>query len=71
MAKGHFFIKVKYDDEMIEVDKVDIVGGFKMPSLEMTDLLGDVISELEDKRLGCFNGYITKVKKVNKEGRSK
>jgi hypothetical protein len=70
MSKGKFMIRVTYDSDCVEVEKVDIVGGFPMPSLEMTDLLGDVIHELEDKRSGSWEGYMAKVsEKVNKEKR--
>ena len=43
MNEDTFMIRVEYDDDSVEVNKVDIIGGFQMPSLEMTDLLGDVI----------------------------
>ena len=58
MSKGTFTIRVKYDDEMVEVDKVDIVGGFPMPSLEMSDLLTDVINDLTEKQNESFTGYV-------------
>ena len=56
-------IRVKYDDEMVEVDKVDIVGGFPMPSLEMSDLLTDVINDLTEKQNESFTGYVKSLKK--------
>ena len=65
MSKGKFMIRVTYDSDSVEVDKVQIVGGFPMPSLEMTDLLGDVIGELEDKRSGNWEGYMSKVSEEN------
>mgnify|MGYP001158122532 CR=1 FL=1 len=63
MSKGTFMIRVKYDDEMVEVDKVDIVGGFPMPSLEMSDLLTDVINDLTEKQNESFTGYVKSLKK--------
>ena len=63
MNEDTFMIRVQYDDDSLEVDKVDIIGGFKMPSLEMTDLLGDVIYYLEEMRSDSWNGYADQVLK--------
>ena len=63
MNEDTFMIRVEYDDDSLEVDKVDIIGGFKMPSLEMTDLLGDVIYYLEEMRSDSWNGYADQVLK--------
>ena len=63
MNEDIFMIRVQYDDDSLEVDKVDIIGGFKMPSLEMTDLLGDVIYYLEEMRSDSWNGYADQVLK--------
>jgi|MEHZ01.5.fsa_nt_MEHZ011501947.1_17 hypothetical protein len=75
MNEDTFMIRVQYDDDSLEVDKVDIIGGFKMPSLEMTDLLGDVIYYLEEMRSDSWNGYADQVlkgiedkKKLEKHG---
>ena len=65
MSKGKFMIRVNYDSDSVEVDKVTITGGFPMPSLEMTDLLGDVIGELQEKRSGNWEGYMSKVSEEN------
>jgi hypothetical protein len=56
-------IRVEYDDDSLEVNQVDIIGGFEMPSLEMTDLLGDVIYYLEEMRSDSWNGYADQVLK--------
>ena len=62
-----FKILVDYDDDHMAVDKVSIVGGIEMPSLEMTDLLGDVIGDLEKMRSGSWDGYNPQVQKdINK-----
>ena len=58
---SRFKILVDYDSENVEVNKVSIVGGFRMPSLEMTDLLTDVINDLEEKESGSFDGYYNKI----------
>jgi len=63
MNEDTFMIRVEYDDDSLEVNKVDIIGGFKMPSLEMTDLLGDVIYYLEEMRSDSWNGYADQVLK--------
>ena len=63
MNEDTFMIRVEYDDDSVEVNKVDIIGGFKMPSLEMTDLLGDVIYYLEEMRSDSWNGYADQVLK--------
>ena len=60
---SRFKILVDYDSENVEVNKVSIVGGFRMPSLEMTDLLTDVINDLEEKKSGSWNGYIADLQK--------
>jgi uncharacterized protein (DUF2147 family) len=60
---ARFKILVDYDDNSVEVNKVSIVGGFTMPSLEMTDLLTDVINDLEEKKSGSWNGYIADLQK--------
>ena len=60
---ARFKILVDYDDENIEVNKVSIVGGFKMPSLEMADLLKDVKDELENIGGQSFEGYYKGLKK--------
>ena len=58
-----FKILVDYDDENVEVNKVTIQGGFKMPSLEMADLLKDVKDELENIGGQSFEGYYKGLKK--------
>ena len=63
MNEDTFMIRVEYDDDSVEVNKVDIIGGFGMPSLEMTDLLGDVIYYLEEMRSDSWNGYADQVLK--------
>ena len=63
---SRFKILVDYDSENVEVNKVSIVGGFTMPSLEMTDLLTDVINDLEEKKSGSWEGYIANIDKENK-----
>ena len=63
MNEDTFMIRVEYDDDSVEVNKVDIIGGFEMPSLEMTDLLGDVIYYLEEMRSDSWNGYADQVLK--------
>ena len=70
MNEDTFMIRVEYDDDSVEVNKVDIIGGFKMPSLEMTDLLGDVIYYLEEMRSDSWNGYADQVLKGIEDKRS-
>ena len=60
---SRFKIIVDYDDENIEVNKVTILGGYEMPSLEMSDLLTDVINDLTEKQNESFTGYVKSLKK--------
>tara|TARA_Y100000389_G_scaffold4489_1_gene4250 strand:+ start:305 stop:502 length:198 start_codon:yes stop_codon:yes gene_type:complete len=60
---ARFKIIVDYDDENIEVNNVHISGGYVMPSLEMSDLLTDVINDLTDKQNESFTGYVKSIKK--------
>ena len=56
-----FDIQVRYDENTMEVDKIAIVGGYVEPSLEMTDLINDVIYMLKDRSEKNWNGYMKKV----------
>ena len=58
---ARFTITVDYDAEDVYVKKVKINGGYEMPSLEMTDLLTDVINDLEEKKSGSWDGYMKQV----------
>jgi len=62
MTKNVFNIKVYYDSENVEVNKIKIEGGFKQPSLEMTDLISDVIGLLSEKQEKNWSGYIKEIK---------
>ena len=57
-----FNILVNYDDYDLEVKKITIQGGYVMPSLEMADLLTDVINDLTEKQNKCFKDYVKSIK---------
>ena len=57
-----FQILVEYDDWHLEVKKVTIQGGYVMPSLEMADLLTDVINDITQKQNKCFKDYVKNIK---------
>ena len=59
---SRFKIIVDYDNENIEVNKVTILGGYVMPSLEMSDLLTDVINDLTEKQNKSFSDYVKSIK---------
>ena len=55
------------DATLKKMDDEANLADIEMPSLEMTDLLGDVIGDLEKMRSGSWDGYIAQVQKdINK-----
>tara|TARA_B110000858_G_scaffold144856_1_gene164492 strand:- start:560 stop:784 length:225 start_codon:yes stop_codon:yes gene_type:complete len=61
-SNNKFKIHCYFNDDSVELTSVRIEGGFKMPSLEMSDLLTDVINDLKEKQSNSFTSYVKSIK---------